>query len=72
SGSAVLDLNNNIVGLHFAGDETGTISGAATIQNVLSGLNVSLDLLNCGGPPPPPPPPGGDGFEPGDANADGF
>ncbi|MDA2919853.1 hypothetical protein MYX76_10230, partial [Desulfobacterota bacterium AH_259_B03_O07] len=66
SGAAVLDLNNNIVGLLFAGNDT--ISVAVTIQNVLSELNVSLDLLNCGGPPPP----GGDGFEPGDANADGF
>jgi len=53
SGSAVLDLNNNIVGLLFAGDDT--IGVAATIQNVLGGLNVSLDLLNCSGPHHPLP-----------------
>jgi len=73
SGSAVLDLNNNIVGLLFAGDETGTFGLVATIQNVLSELNVSLDLLNCSGPPPPPPPPPPPISDqaPGDANNDG-
>jgi len=57
SGSAVLDLNNNIVGLYFGGDvDTGTSGVAATIQNVLNELNISLDLLNCSGPPPTPTP----------------
>ncbi|MDA2920943.1 hypothetical protein MYX76_15865 [Desulfobacterota bacterium AH_259_B03_O07] len=68
SGSPVLDLNNNVVGLYFAGNVvTGTFGAAATIQNVLSELNISLNLLDCDGVPPLPLDP-----EMGDANADGF
>ena len=63
SGSAVLDLDNNIVGLLFAGDDDGTLGAAATIQNVLSELDISLNLLDCDNVPPPP--------LMGDANLDG-
>lgn len=40
SGSAVLDSNNNLVGLLFAGSDTTTIINR--IQNVFAGLEVSL------------------------------
>ena len=40
SGSAVLDMNNNLVGLLFAGSSSTTIINR--IQNVFSALNVSL------------------------------
>jgi hypothetical protein len=48
SGSPVLDLNNNIVGLNFAGN--GFQGFGATIQNVLSGLGLTLDLAQCACP----------------------
>jgi len=40
SGSAVLDNNNNLVGLLFAGSETTTVINR--VENVFSGLGLSL------------------------------
>jgi hypothetical protein len=40
SGSAVLDNNNNLLGLLFAGSETSTIINR--IENVFSALGLSL------------------------------
>jgi len=42
SGSVVVDANNNIVGLHFAGNTSGTLGVANPIQFVLDELNVDL------------------------------
>lgn len=42
SGSAVVDANNKIVGLHFAGNTAGTVGIANPIQFVLDELNVDL------------------------------
>jgi len=47
SGSPVLDSNNNIVALNFAGDNDGNGFGA-DINNVLNELGVTLDLSQCG------------------------
>ena len=40
SGSAVLDMDNNIVGLLFAGSDTVTIMNR--IQNVFTALNITI------------------------------
>jgi hypothetical protein len=53
SGSAVLDLNNNIVGLHFGGNRIGTQALAIPIQNVLDELGLTLDLSQCATTPGP-------------------
>ncbi|NJL28071.1 MAG: S1 family peptidase, partial [Thermoanaerobaculia bacterium] len=45
SGSAVLDLNAYLVGLNFA--STGSVGVANTIQNVLSKLDLTLNLFGC-------------------------
>jgi len=42
SGSVVVDANNNVVGLHFAGNTSGTLGVANPIQFVLDELNVDL------------------------------
>ena len=51
SGSALLDMNNNIVGLLFAGSANLTVH--VKIQNVMDALNISL---TGEGPAPPPSP----------------
>lgn len=50
SGSPVLDVDNNLVGLLFAGTEDGTISVANKIDHVLEGIKQII----AGVPPPPP------------------
>ncbi|MEM7049314.1 MAG: hypothetical protein AAF604_06630 [Acidobacteriota bacterium] len=47
SGSAVLDNENRIVGLNFAGD--GANGYANTIENVLLELDLTLNLFECTG-----------------------
>jgi len=53
SGSAVLSMDDKIVGLLFAGSKITTVINK--IQNVFSLLD--LDLMKPVPPPPPPPPP---------------
>ncbi len=49
SGAALLNVNNQIVGLLFGGSGTGAsnLGYANTIQNVLSQLGLTLDLTQC-------------------------
>ena len=42
SGSVVVDEDNNVVGLYFAGNQTGTVGVANPIAAVLSEMNVSI------------------------------
>ena len=42
SGSVVVDSSNNVVGLYFAGNSTGTVGVANQIATVLSALDVSV------------------------------
>ncbi len=42
SGSVVVDSSNNVVGLYFAGNSTGTVGVANQIAAVLSALDVSM------------------------------
>jgi hypothetical protein len=42
SGSVVVDANNKVIGLHFAGNTAGTLGVANPIQFVLDELNVDL------------------------------
>jgi Peptidase S7, Flavivirus NS3 serine protease len=42
SGSVVVDEDNNIVGLYFAGNTTGTVGVANPIAGVLSALDISI------------------------------
>jgi hypothetical protein len=42
SGSVVVDANNKVVGLHFAGNTSGTAGFANPIQSVLDELDVDL------------------------------
>lgn len=42
SGSAVVEGGNHVVGLHFAGNKSGTMGVANPIQSVLDELNVDL------------------------------
>ena len=42
SGSVVVDSSNNVVGLYFAGNSTGTVGVANQIATVLAALDVSV------------------------------
>lgn len=53
SGSALLNMDDEIVGLLFSGPASGSAGNANPIGAVLAGLGVILDLSKCKDPPPP-------------------